>query len=395
MVRKSQKKDQKTFRVCARKLFLTYSQLNNDLSAKGLLKLLRKNPLLWGSQYVIGKELHQEEGAHFHVILVSKTKLDIRNPEILDIDHEGKIFHGNYQPVKNLQQAVKYVCKDREYITDLPELIDGRLLSEKEFLASQVEKKGVATALLDYTKDHPEKAFSSRSVSALKKNFKDIQEMENSLRGNVLKSPFKLQNFDLKDELKEWVENPNQHKKKALILIGESGIGKTEFGKVFCIEKQLKTLVVNHKEDFQKIDLSHDAIIVDDANVGDFEKTQLLALLDNTTDRSVRVLYQTVTKKEGVVMIMLMNHAQLKDIYQTVKQKPFLRRALVYEPEQPFMINVNIQNNIQIHNVHNGDVINNNGQAFQQHQEREQEFIKANYARLSASYNKQGAGEVE
>lgn len=56
---------------------------------------------------------------------------------------------------------------------------------------------------------------------------------------------------------------------------------------------------MNHKEGFQRITNSYQPIIVDDANVADFTDTQLLALLDNSTSKSIRVMYKTVRKKKG------------------------------------------------------------------------------------------------
>lgn len=64
---------------------------------------------------------------------------------------------------------------------------------------------------------------------------------------------------------------------------------------------KFKTLLVSHKEDFQRLNTSYDAIIVDDANFIDFNNAQKLSLLDNTIEQTIRVLYQTVTKKKGLL----------------------------------------------------------------------------------------------
>lgn len=376
--------EKSNFRISSKRLFLTYSRVNSKISAQKLLELLQEKPQLRGTHYVIAKEEHRRGGLHYHAIITTDKKFEIRNARVLDVKYGRQTFHGNYQPIKNLQATVEYVCKGGGYITNLPNLVEGKLLSEKEFLVRQVEEKGVAKALLDYTKNNPEKAFSSRSVSALKKNFKDIQELENSVDCDNLESPFQIDNFNLQGKLKEWVENPEWHKNKALILVGPSGVGKTQFGTVFCMLKKLKTLVVQHKEDFQRLKRSHDAIIVDDANVGEFEKTQLLALLDNATPRTIRVMYQTVRKKKEIVTIILMNHAQFQEVCQTLEQGAFLRRAVVHRPQIPFMINVNI-------NIHNyRDVIHNYNppleprekNTFDQRQQKEQELMRDNYREI-------------
>jgi len=80
-------------------------------------------------------------------------------------------------------------------------------------------------------------------------------------------------------------------------VVGDSGLGKTQFCKAFVKEKGLKTLIVNHKEDFRRLNSTYDAIIIDDANIHEFEETQLLSLIDNETDKTLRVLYNSVVKK--------------------------------------------------------------------------------------------------
>jgi len=49
-----------------------------------------------------------------------------------------------------------------------------------------------------------------------------------------------------------------------------------------------------------------------------------------------------------------MNHHQFNDIKGLLKQEAFGRRFVICQPQNPFMINVNI--NIQNNNNHHGDV---------------------------------------
>ena len=189
----------------------------------------------------------------------------------------------------------------------------------------------------------------------------------------LLESPFEMQNFNLTGLLKEWTEDSKLQHEKSIIIVGKSGIGKTEFAKVFCIKKNWKTLVVNHTQDFQRINTSYQAIIIDDANFSELSVTQKLAVINNTVYKTFRVLYRTVTRKMGVVTMILMNHSQHKEIFHLFKQKAFARRVIMVEPTQPFMINVNInvQNN---YHSHHGDVIHNN--TFQEHLKKEERLIQ-------------------
>ena len=170
-----------------------------------------------------------------------------------------------------------------------------------------------------------------------------------------------------------------------MLLVAESGIDKTSYAKVFCEHHGWKTLIVNHKEDFQRINSSYDAVIIDDANLAQFEDTQILALLDNSAPKTLRVMYQSVRKKKGVVMMILMNHMQFKKVYPILKQKAFARKIVLYKPTPPFIINVNITNNTN--NTNN--FIFNQKNNFEPHAEAEQQLIKDNQKRGFDIFNKE------
>ena len=365
---------EKTFRISAKRIMLTYSQVNTEMSPEDVLEQLKNKPSLGRFNYLIAKELHDDGGVHFHVVLINYTKFSIRSETLLDLEYQGTTYHGHYKPVKYYARAIEYVCKHNQYITDIEHLIDGRICDERQLLFLEARRVGVDKALVNYTINNPKKAFPSTSVSSLKKNFKDVQEMENNLRDDLLTTPFKPENFNLQGALKEWNDNPDMHKNKALLLVGESGIGKTSYAKVFCASHGLKPLFVNHREGFKRINSSYDAVIIDDANLSQFEDTQILALLDNSAPKTLRVMYQSVRKKRGVVMIVLMNRAQFKKLYPIFTQDAYARRVVIYEPKQPFMINVNITNNT------NNSIFNQNN-TFQQHVKEDQQLIEDNRKR--------------
>jgi len=72
-----------------------------------------------------------------------------------------------------------------------------------------------------------------------------------------------------------------------------------------------------------------------------------------------------------MVQMIAMNYKDFHAIHQIISQPRFARRILIVEPEQPFMINVNINivNNVNTHNhIYNHD--------FTQHQQQEQLHIE-------------------
>ena len=73
----------KGFRISARKLFLTYSQVCEDITPDLMFDLLCEK--ITFKQYIIAKEKHQDQEIDFHVILVAFYKFDIRSEDALDI----------------------------------------------------------------------------------------------------------------------------------------------------------------------------------------------------------------------------------------------------------------------------------------------------------------------
>ena len=48
--------------------------------------------------------------------------------------------------------------------------------------------------------------------------------------------------------------------------------------------------MVNHREGFSRLDETYDAISIDDTNLHEFKETQLLSLIDNQSNKNLKVL---------------------------------------------------------------------------------------------------------
>lgn len=124
----------KGFRLSAKKVFLTYPKCK--LSKEELLEKLPGKESL--QQYVISTELHEDGEPHLHAILVYNYKLNIKDQKHFDI--EG--YHPNIQPVKNLNNAINYVCKDGDFIRTYKldmSTPEGYLKRRKDFVAWQTD----------------------------------------------------------------------------------------------------------------------------------------------------------------------------------------------------------------------------------------------------------------
>jgi hypothetical protein len=143
----------------------------------------------------------------------------------------------------------------------------------------------------------------------------------------------------------------------------------------------LKTLIVNNKEDFRRLNLTYDALIIDDANIHEFEETQLLSIIDNQVNKTIRVLYDSVVKKANIIQMIAMNVREFNKVSFYLSQPRFARRLLLHKPEKPFIVNVNIQNlnitnnSINIHSNSTNNNVNMEPNNFKKHQEDEQRHI--------------------
>ena len=133
-----------------KKILLTYSQISNyteftkdNLCEKSFLKYE-------DFSYIINQEAHSDGGMHFHVLLIRSKKFDIKSHSSLYLEIDGRVTHGNYKPVNNMEGTVHYVCKDKQYITNLENLQDGKILEYKDFLLQRAKAVGYSDALFEY-----------------------------------------------------------------------------------------------------------------------------------------------------------------------------------------------------------------------------------------------------
>jgi hypothetical protein len=118
---------QTPFRISARKLFLTYSQVPQAMTHQEVLERLKK--VVDFGDYAIGREKHaisqavdEAEGQdqyHYHVLLIARSKFNIKASTLLDLRYKEVTLHGKYEAVKSFKKGVEYVCKDKNYQTKI------------------------------------------------------------------------------------------------------------------------------------------------------------------------------------------------------------------------------------------------------------------------------------
>lgn len=91
---------------------------------------------------------------------------------------------------------------------------------------------------------------------------------------------------------------------KTLILVGDSGIGKTEWAKSLMINP----LFVTHIDDLKRFDCNeHGGIIFDDMSFTQIPRTAAIHLVDNDNPRSIHIRYGRAEIPQGTKKIITSN----------------------------------------------------------------------------------------
>lgn len=116
----------KSFRIAAKKVFLTFPNMETDLDFQNIFDTIAYKIQALKS-VIIAKERHVNDVLHYHIFIESQNKFDTENPNFFDF-----IFnkHGNYQSVKNFKQTINYLKKENNY---------------REFLSEYTEDSGSLT----------------------------------------------------------------------------------------------------------------------------------------------------------------------------------------------------------------------------------------------------------
>lgn len=97
----------------AKQWFLTYPHC--PLEPAVVLKCLEP---LGVQDYVIAKEQHKNGEPHIHAYIKLKEKVRFK-AALFDLLDLGKLYHGNYQSVKNYDNVVAYCTKDSNFIANI------------------------------------------------------------------------------------------------------------------------------------------------------------------------------------------------------------------------------------------------------------------------------------
>lgn len=99
--------------------FLTYSQFNGD-PIQRVSDIQACIAGLGACRYIVGHELHQDGGHHYHVVAQWETVFKAHDVRVFDVDG----CHPNFKSVRgdgNVNRVLDYCLKDDDYYGDDPE----------------------------------------------------------------------------------------------------------------------------------------------------------------------------------------------------------------------------------------------------------------------------------
>ncbi len=164
------------FRIHAKRIFLTYPQLNSNKEAiKEQLFLALTNYLPF--DYCISQETHEDGNLHFHVYLQSTRKFDIKDAnQILKLKElDGSFKSGDYKSVKGPSPTIlRYLVKeDKSPLTNISFDFDtGTNIDIEEQTLRIYENNGYDNAL----------TYARSNVIKLRKGFNPILTTLNNLK---------------------------------------------------------------------------------------------------------------------------------------------------------------------------------------------------------------------
>ena len=295
---------QKQFRIQAKRLFLTYSQIPNDLTKEEVLKQLELKFNIQG--YLIAREFHEDNGVHIHALIELRNRCDIRNYRILDLIWEGNRIHGNYQVVKNMNAVRMYLMKGEDFITNWDiEYKTGKLLSLEKKLAIMTTKVGIDRTLKYFITNHMNEL---DKYARIETNLKRLDKQVQKLRKN--KALYDINSFEPQVKIDEALKDL----KHSTWVSGPSDTHKTSYVEARIEANRDQDLIkdyifIRHLDQLKQFNADiHEAIILDDCALPD-EREALISLVDTERPGAVNVKYDVITIPANVKRIFVSNYS--------------------------------------------------------------------------------------
>lgn len=306
------------FRLNAKKVFATWSQ-SGEWELDELYKFINdKYPL---EKALLAKEHHQDGNLHFHAALEFKKKVDIRNSRVFDY----KNIHPSLEPMRNWDGAMIYLTKEEskqygnwesEAVGDNPySMLRQKEFSREEFMGDCCKRKIPFAYAIDAWRNYENTSnttFDEDPNLPIPHALLKILSLPTITNPNTSPPPVGG------DEASGPKEPPTGGSQQSLVLMGPSGIGKTNWALKHAPKP---TLLVSHVDDLKKLSKRHKSIIFDDVDFTHWPVTSQIHITDCAVPRTIHVRYGTVTIPNGIVKIFTCNNACLSWNNQAIRRR--------------------------------------------------------------------------
>lgn len=212
-------------------------------------------------------------------------------------DDDGTVYKGNYQKCRSASAVVKYCGKDGSYLTNMEQEDVDRLFLE------ELRRKGWGDVAKAAIKGELKEAFEL----ALAVGPKDvILRGPGLMKGNLAALSDKKaekRNPDWKFRTPPLVASWDRSK-YSLVLVGEGGLGKTEFA---CSLFE-NPLVITDFEALRKIGDKYDGLVFDDVNMAVRSPETSLHVAGVQDQPTVNVKYGSVELPRGLPRVFVHNY---------------------------------------------------------------------------------------
>lgn len=217
-----------SFRLNAKYAFLTYPRCS--ASPQDVLDRTRK--LTGYHSSIVARELHQDGTPHIHILVAFQNKCDFKSFTRLD---ELGGLHGNYASVRQLLACYNYVRKGNDFLDDnfpvQSKSSNKRSRDEKELdIYAPIATLGSERAVIDHLLDKAPAEYFKFGHNILN-NYRRHAGTEPP---NYL-SPYPIDSFKPTRVMLDWLDEygypPNLDRRKALILVGPTCLGKTAWAR--------------------------------------------------------------------------------------------------------------------------------------------------------------------
>lgn len=277
-----------------KRFFLTYPRC--DKSKEQLLTFFRTRGQVF--RYTIAEEKHADGTPHLHACIEFE---DTERHDMRWLDFEG--HHPNKQDPRNWNACREYCRKDKNFIED-----------DSQRMESTLQSIDLALEVLKY-----DKKIDWMSYCAGKKisfQYADYAWREvHSPNATIL-----LDEHDgrMCNALQSFCFSPDLH--RCLILIGESGCGKTTWAKR---NMPKPCLFVSHIDDLKCFDpCLHKSIIFDDVSFTHYPRTAQIAIVDFDNPRSIHCRHSNAFIPAGIYKCFTANELPL------LTSDPAIRRRI-------------------------------------------------------------------